>query len=389
MPHNLPKHPEAKSKYHYYSRINYRGYKLYWLVLFCVIGVLISLPYIYVDVSVQSRGKITSLNKVSSVKAPLTARIVGLNITENIDVRTGDTLLVLYQSGLINEIGIYEQQIALHQQHIADLSILIEKESLTQLITPLYIKEQEDFKSSISRYNRKIDKLKVDFSRTSTLYNQGVLPLTTFQEDSFRLNEARDELLSYKTSAYTRWENERNKLTLEVHGLEGRIENLKQQQSQYVITAPFAGSIIDFQGVAIGNFVNENQLIARLSPKEELIAECYFSPAEIGFIHEGMEVSLQIDTYDYNQWGLLEAIVFEVGDDVILVNDEYMYLIRCRLKKNYLELSNKVSGPMKKGMSLTGRFVITRRTLYQLLFDKVDDWLNPKVMNVDTTNSLN
>jgi HlyD family secretion protein len=32
---------------------------------------------------------------------------------------------------------------------------------------------------------------------------------------------------------------------------------------------------------------------------------------------------------------------------------------------------------IKKGMTVQVRFLVTRRTLFQLLFDKADDWLNP------------
>ena len=34
---------------------------------------------------------------------------------------------------------------------------------------------------------------------------------------------------------------------------------------------------------------------------------------------------------------------------------------------------------IKKGMTLQARFYVTRRTLFQLLYDKADDWLNPNV----------
>lgn len=30
-------------------------------------------------------------------------------------------------------------------------------------------------------------------------------------------------------------------------------------------------------------------------------------------------------------------------------------------------------------MTLTGRFMITKRSLFQLLYDKTDNWLNPKI----------
>lgn len=38
---------------------------------------------------------------------------------------------------------------------------------------------------------------------------------------------------------------------------------------------------------------------------------------------------------------------------------------------------NGYKGYLKKGMTLQARFIITERTLWQLLYDKVDDWINP------------
>jgi HlyD family secretion protein len=381
MPNHTTESRVTKDRYHHYVSVNYRGYKLYWFILVMLFLGFASLPFISVDVSVQSRGVITSVNKMISINSPLTSKVIEVNIKENDFVKTGDTLVVLHQEGIINEIKINQHQVDIQQIYVDDLGLLLEKNGRQRTQSSLFNKEQEEYISELEKRQRKVKKLNVDFERTASLFADGVLPLTNFQEDSFKLSEAKDELIAFKASTFAKWESDRKNYILAIHELEGRIESLKQQQSQYAIIAPFTGSIIDFKGVAAGNFINENQLIAYLSPQEELIAECYISPVDIGYIREGMQVRLQIDTYDYNQWGLLDAVVFDVADDVALINQEYRYLIRCRLSKNYLSLSNGSKGSMKKGMSLTGRFIVTQRTLLQLLFDNVDDWLNPKIVN--------
>ena len=388
MPVNTPKTSQSKSKYHHYSAINYRGYSLYWLILIALFTCLVALPFIYVDVSVQSRGVITTLNKTVQLNSPITAKVTRVDMAENKKVQKGDTLLVLEQSGLTNEIQLINLQLEQQQSYINDITHLLNVFENAAIQTSLYLKEREDYTTSINTFKRKIEKLNVEFKRTSTLHNDGVIPLNTYQEDSFKLEEARDELLMYKTASHARWEKERNDYTISNQELKRKANNLVQQRSQYQMTAPFDGSIIDFNGVAVGNFLTESQLIAYLSPQQELIAECYISPSDIGFIAQGMPVRLQIDTYDYNQWGMLDAVIFEVADDVIFVDGQYRYLIRCQLKDNRLQLSNGVVGNMKKGMSLTARFIVTKRSLYQLLFDTVDDWLNPKVIPNKSFNVL-
>jgi HlyD family secretion protein len=383
MPGSTSKNSQCKSKYHYYAAINYRGYALYWIILISLFTCFIALPFINVDVSVQSRGAITTLNKMVQLNSPITAKVTAVNISENKYVKRGDTLIVLQQSGIVNEIKLVNKQLELQTDYIDDITRLLNSSENTEVKTTLYQKEYEDYKTSVIKGRRKIDKLQVDFKRTSTLFKDGVVALTTYQEDSFKVEEARDELKMYISALNTRWETEMKNYIISNQELKSKIENLWQQRSQYLLASPFDGSIIDFNGVAVGNFLTENQLVAYLSPQQQLIAECYISPSDIGFIKSGMPVHLQIDTYDYNQWGMLEANVFEVADDVSLIDEKYMYLIRCHLKDDKLQLRNGLIGKMKKGMSFTGRFIVTQRSLFQLLFDTVDDWLNPKVLSND------
>jgi HlyD family secretion protein len=53
------------------------------------------------------------------------------------------------------------------------------------------------------------------------------------------------------------------------------------------------------------------------------------------------------------------------------------FKVRCRLNKTWLQLRNGYTGQLKKGMTIQARFTIARRTIFQLLYDKTSDWLNP------------
>lgn len=47
------------------------------------------------------------------------------------------------------------------------------------------------------------------------------------------------------------------------------------------------------------------------------------------------------------------------------------------MDKDYLVRKNGVTGKLKKGMNVTCHFVITKRSLFELLYQKMDDWVNP------------
>ncbi|WP_169704525.1 hypothetical protein [Runella slithyformis] len=57
--------------------------------------------------------------------------------------------------------------------------------------------------------------------------------------------------------------------------------------------------------------------------------------------------------------------------------NEAFFRVKCRLATTALKLQNGYETRLQKGMTLQAGFVVTRRTLSQLLFDKVEDWLNP------------
>lgn len=112
-----------------------------------------------------------------------------------------------------------------------------------------------------------------------------------------------------------------------------------------------------------------------------MIVECYVTPQDIGFFREDMHVNFQLDAFNYNQWGMASGKVYEISGDIINVNNQAVFKVRCSLETTHLKLKNGYKGELTKGMSLTGRFILTQRTISQLIFDKVDDWLNPKLVN--------
>ncbi len=66
-------------------------------------------------------------------------------------------------------------------------------------------------------------------------------------------------------------------------------------------------------------------------------------------------------------------------DQNITVNQqtgESYFKVGGQMDKNYLQLKNGFGGNIGKGMTFTTRFHLIHRTLWQLLFDRVDDWFN-------------
>lgn len=73
----------------------------------------------------------------------------------------------------------------------------------------------------------------------------------------------------------------------------------------------------------------------------------------------------------------MQGEIIDISDDFILVDNTPVFNVKCKLNNDYLELKNGVKGKLKKGMTVNARFMIARRSLFELLYQESDDWLNP------------
>jgi HlyD family secretion protein len=89
-------------------------------------------------------------------------------------------------------------------------------------------------------------------------------------------------------------------------------------------------------------------------------------------------VKIQVDAFNYNEWGMLTGNIIDISDDMIVENGSTAYFrIKCKPDQTFLSLRNGHKAYIKKGMSINTRIFVIRRSLYNLLFDKADKWFNP------------
>jgi len=61
--------------------------------------------------------------------------------------------------------------------------------------------------------------------------------------------------------------------------------------------------------------------------------------------------------------------------------------ILCQLNEKELSLKNGFKGQLKKGMTLNAQFKLAERSLFDLLYDRVDDWFNPSQKDITSINN--
>lgn len=97
----------------------------------------------------------------------------------------------------------------------------------------------------------------------------------------------------------------------------------------------------------------------------------------MGLLKNNQPVKFQVDAFDYNYFGIITGRIARIDDDYTLIENKPVFKVRCLLDETQLHLKNGFTGHLKKGLTLQARFMVTRRSAWQLLFDKVNNWLNP------------
>lgn len=354
---------------------------IYVVVLLMVLTALAALPFVRVSLSAQARGIIRSPNDNNQIQSAVYGEVLRVNIAENQQVTKGDTLVVLNSQSIDIQIDNNNRKIVEDETFIADISAMLAGNFMA-LNSPKYLNERILYRSSIDQLQTQTDYLKNELAVTQKLFEKKVATQSELLQAQNAYSQATNQRDNMHETFRNRWQAERTQYIQEIRDLHAQNAQSAQQKTQYTLLAPTNGSIIQFTGIEAGNFIVPAQVIAQISTDENLLVECYVSPSDIGYIRQDQQVKFQMDAFNYNQWRMALGTVREISKDIAAIDNQPVFRVRCSLDDQYLHLKNGYRGYLKKGMTLTARFSLTERTLWQLLFDKVDNWFNPKMVKL-------
>ncbi len=368
----------------YLTRITSRSRIIYWIIIGIVIFGTGILPFIYVDVSVLARGYFQPDIEKQVIIAPFSGKVIFSSVRSGKKVKSGDTLLIIDSETIRARKASLVQSMEENKNSILDLRILTRIESgvdsalQERLISPKYISECANFAKQHFIQFQKFRKTSASHERNKTLYRQKLIPDADFENSLFAYNEESEALKHIILSQKSVWQSDLTQRISDSVKLIAEFRQCIEELSNRVVLAPLDGEIIQSSDIQAGSIIAANQRVVEISPAGELVATCFVKPADIGLIHEDQHVIIQVDAFNYNEWGMLKGNIIDISDDMIVETGSAAYFrVKCRLNGKALALKNGYTAEMKKGMSFNARFLVTRRSLFNLLFDKADKWFNP------------
>lgn len=352
---------------------------IYTIILLTIIGTFVALPFVTVNVYSNARGIIKPNKERVDLSVIISGRIIFSDLKNNKKVKKGDTLLVIDNNGIDDQLNLSNYQLEETTQFITDLKQLLSPSVMTtqELLSSKYQREHLQYSQKLRDLSVRFNKVKRDFDRHKILYDKHVLSKSEFENKQLEYNLAFSDIQQFKKQQQNTWQADLTQYNNTLNELNSNIEQLLKSKTQFIVNAPLSGTLLSIKPQELGSFISAGSKLGEISPDTDLLVECYVNPSDIGLLVEDTKINFQIDAYNYNQWGMATGKIIEIGKDIELLDNQAVFKVRCKMDQKYLKLKNGFQGNLKKGMTLNANFELTERSLYDLLYDNVDDWVNP------------
>jgi len=397
--------------------LNPLGRMLLWtIVAFMVLGGL-WLFFAKIDIVVSARGKIIPYGEIKVLQPIETGVISKLLVKEGELVHKGQVLMEIDPSVTETNLESKEKNLELLEIEIIRLMALIEnkdfistafcKDTVVLATQVLIFKtsklgyEQQHLliEKQVLQVQEQIGSMNVDKSRlTQHLENaqkkeerlQEVIDIIARSEydeihkevieyeeqirmkehEVIQLNEKLNELTEQKLLITQEYQNklleELTQKRKEATLLKVEIESIEFQKSKQSMTSPVDGYISKLMVHTIGGVVTPAEKLIFIVPNNvPLVIKATVQNQDIGFIKEGMESAVKVDTFDFQKYGLIPAEVSHISNDAI--EDEKLgpiYEVYLKPTKNFL-IVNGEKVYLNSGMSVTAELKVGKRRVIE------------------------
>ena len=357
---------------------------IYWVVLAAITIALVSLPFIYVDISVRGSGVVRPVAEKTEITSPITELVDSVYVREGSRVQKGDILLRFRTSSSDYKINYQIHRLNDYQAHLSDLAYLARGEVPETFQSPVRRQEYSYFNRRKRELETLLAKAEKEYVRHKTLFDKQVISQEEYEKYYYQYESQKNELASLVESQLSTWQADLNSYRNQYDEMNSALKQERKSRDLYVVRSPVTGTVDQFSGIYRGSSLQAGQTVAVVSPDSTLCLEVYVMPRDIGFMQVGMPVNVQVESFNYNQWGTLPGRVKEISSDFLTDGQgASFYKVKCSVERDYLELTDGRRGHLKKGMTVNAHFLVTRRSLFDLLYQKMDSWANPRQYEED------
>jgi HlyD family secretion protein len=358
----------------------------YRVLLLAVVGTLATLPFINVDVSVRAPGMVRPATERVELRLAAGARIERVLARDNETVEAGQVLLVLSTAELDERLAhnhtLQVEHAALQAGLVSLLTAISAREESVTAVLPADLRQElAQYQVQLGSYHLAENKARGELARYTALADKGIATPQELENARYESDRLRTESHLLTEQVCTRWQARLREESATLAELALEAQRLGEERGGYILRAPARGTLLGFTGWSPGGYVTAGQLLGAVSPADSLVVEARVASRDVGQVRVGQPARLQVDAFPYTEWGTLDGVVTAISGDWVgggeAANTPPSFKVMVRPAKLQLSLPGGAHAELKKGLTLSARFLVARRSLFQLLYDDASAWLNP------------
>ena len=216
-------------------------------------------------------------------------------------------------------------------------------------------------------------------SRLNNLQQQGAVAELQSLQQANKVQEAEGQLQRL------RMERRRQTAILQqqIWELESGLADLRARMSEsnmairyQDVRSPVNGVVFNLKPTGAGFVAQGSEPVMQVVPFDRLRAAVEINSDKIGFIRNGQQVDISIDSFPASDFGVLRGAVTQVGSDALppdQLKTTYRFPATISLSDQQLKLRSGQSLPLQAGMSLTANIKLRKVTYLQLLLSSMRD----------------
>ena len=355
----------------YRRRVRSSG--LGFMAIIMVTAITTGLPLVKVDLVSNSPGMIRPMMEPAEIMTTITGLVDSTLLKDHLAVEPGDTLVWLCRAIPENRMKTYREQIRENQGPMDDIRAILAGKP--PAATRRVVQSHRNHLALGESLTLEEGLLKKEYEVSLALYDQEVIPRLEYEQVRSGYMVARARVVSHRENYRSALEDELFRLEEENRRLRENLEQVGATLKDYYVLSPASGLLRQCPGIGVGSAVHPGTRLGVVSSSEKLVAECYVVPGEISRISPGTRVKLRFQIHGRPASPALETRVSTIDPDVVVMEGNPVYRVRCHLDHSSLEESR--SGPVRPGMTFSASMVLDRVTLAFLLLERVNRRVNP------------
>jgi membrane fusion protein (multidrug efflux system) len=269
------------------------------------------------------------------VDAPVSGRVIQLDVALDAVVKEGDVLAVLDSEtqrlqlreamakaeGIAPQLEATRETLAAEERALGDVGqeshSAIDEARAKLKEAQVAAKMQSNEADRLEALRARGAVSEMEAVRARSLADQKVAQLAALRSEVMKLQHASNANSDDRRTRISGLQREASKLDADLAALRANIETIQHDIERRSIRAPASGRLGEIGNVRLGSVLKEGERIATIVASGNLRVVAQFAPAAaLGRVREGQHARVRLEGFPWTQYGEVSAQVTEVASEV-------------------------------------------------------------------------